>query len=74
MRLRDGRVERAEVPTSTGSPESPLSDADLFRKLAENVGDAAHAERLASTVNDLDRGTDIERLSSLLRERAPAFA
>jgi 2-methylcitrate dehydratase PrpD len=74
VRLRDGRVERAEVPTSTGSPASPLSDADVFRKLAENVGDAAHAERLAAAVNDLERAVDIERLASLLRERAPAFA
>jgi len=73
-RLRDGRVERAEVATSAGAPAAPLSDADRFRKLLENVGDADQAERLATAVNDLDRSADVERLSSLLRERAPAFA
>lgn len=73
VRMRDGRVQRAEVPTSNGAPSSPLSDADVFRKLAENVGDEERAREIAESVDALERSADVARLTTLLRERATAL-
>ena len=74
VRMRDGRVERADVPTSAGAPSSPLTDADLFRKLAENVGDEGRAREIADAVDALESSADLERLVTRLAGRAPAFA
>ena len=74
VRRRGRTDERAEVPASTGSPESPLSDAQLRAKFVENVGDPSRAREIAEMVFGLEDVDDVGKVATLLRSRRPVVA
>jgi 2-methylcitrate dehydratase PrpD len=56
-RLRDGREVRVDVEAASGTPENPLSDAELqakFRDLVEPVLGAARADAIIDRVGRLE--------------------
>jgi 2-methylcitrate dehydratase PrpD len=61
--FKDGRVREVAADTIKGSPEEPMSQAELSAKFANCLefglgAPAAAAERLAAVVQDLERSTD----------------
>jgi 2-methylcitrate dehydratase PrpD len=66
VRLKDGRVLERGSDTIKGSPQEPLTDADLLAKFHDCLGfglgaSRAEADRLASAVGALEQSADVAR-------------
>jgi 2-methylcitrate dehydratase PrpD len=64
--LRDGRTTQLTATVMKGSPQQPMTDAELFAKfhdcLESGLGATrAEAERLAQAVAGIERSTDVAR-------------
>lgn len=68
VRMRDGATFRAEISAARGSPENPLSDSDLERKLmsmAHRIGFTGNVGALIDAVWALDKLADAAVVSRL---------
>jgi 2-methylcitrate dehydratase PrpD len=72
---RDGRTLTRRVDAARGTPDDPLTDAEVhakFRAVTANVVPAARAAAIVRTVETIERAPDLRRLASLLRGRPVA--
>ncbi len=70
LTLKDGRSYTETIPHATGTPENPLTDAQLdakFRALAGEVMSRERVERALSRLWDMENMNDIRELFPLLR-------
>lgn len=70
LTLRDGRTYTERVAHATGSPDNPVTDAQLdrkFRELAGSVLPKARARRLLATLWQLERVADVGEIIKLCR-------
>ncbi|HEV2633614.1 MAG TPA: hypothetical protein VGX23_00620 [Actinocrinis sp.] len=70
MHLTDGRTVRRAVPASHGTPDDPMTDAEIHAKYTANATRAPPADQarhLAELVDGLDRAGEI---GTLLRTTA----
>lgn len=73
VRLRDGGELTLPVSAATGTPENPISDAELhekFHDLVDPVLGRPGAEQLAAAVDDLHRAKSLEALVNATVRRA----
>lgn len=63
VQLRDGRQFERLADDFKGTPESPLSDAELAAKFLGMAGDFPHARRLLEQLCDLERLEDLSTLA-----------
>ena len=66
--LRDGRKIEVTQEHNLGSPENPMSEAELRAKFDDNAAcvlDAAQRERLARAIADVERLADVSVISRL---------
>jgi 2-methylcitrate dehydratase PrpD len=69
--LSDGRVLRQREEINRGSPERPLSEADITEKFMANARTAvskARAERVKDVILSLERIDDVARLNDVLTD------
>lgn len=62
VHLRGDDTRRTRIPASSGTPDNPLSTADITRKFQSNASrvlPAAAAQTLASTIAALEEVSDI---------------
>lgn len=67
--LRDGRTLNHRIEHATGSPQNPMTDAQLeekFRTLADHVLAPAQVQRVLAALWQLDRASDLADVISLL--------
>ncbi|HIM37247.1 MAG TPA: hypothetical protein EYM38_04385 [Dehalococcoidia bacterium] len=72
LTLNDGRTYTEEVLHATGSPENPMTDAQLevkFRSLAGDVLSKARVNNLLENIWSLDEAPDIGRVMSRTKIR-----
>ena len=72
---RDGRRLSRRVDYAKGTQQNPLTSADVqekYLRLATTVTSIGHAERIAKTVERIDRLPDTAGLAGLLRTLQPA--
>jgi 2-methylcitrate dehydratase PrpD len=77
IRATDGRTFRRRVTAARGTPENPMSPAEIRAKFQALAGGAAGARRaaaLAEAVDRLERAPDLRVLAGLLRRPLPAPA
>jgi 2-methylcitrate dehydratase PrpD len=68
--LHDGRSHTERVAHATGSPDNPVTDAQLerkFRELAGSVLPKARVKRLLATLWRLEQVTDVGEIIKLCR-------
>ena len=68
IRLEDGREHSTHVPHATGSPENPMSDAQLeakYRATASETVGGKRAEALLSAIWMLDQADDVRPTTAL---------
>ena len=72
LTLKDGRTYTEKVEHATGTPENPMSDAQLEEKFRILVGDVLpreQVEALLGTLWDLENVDDVRELMALARVR-----
>lgn len=75
LRTRDGRQLTHEILNRRGSPENPISAADVeykFRNVVESCLAPADIDRVVQWSADLERLDDLQALIQLLAARRPA--
>ena len=68
IRLTDGSEHSTHVPHATGSPENPMSDAQLeakYRAIASDAVGSEHAETLLKAIRTLDQADDARPVIAL---------
>ena len=73
VQTKDGRTLRAEVMTSRGGPERPLSSAELRTKFRDNVAGLLPPEAVAQTERAAEHLDELPDVSTILRPLATAF-
>lgn len=74
VKTRDGRAFDNEILNRRGSPENPLSDADVetkFRNVAAGCLSPADLDRLVTLVAEIDTASDVRPLLQLLAAPRP---
>ncbi len=72
IRLNDGRQLEHDEPINRGSPERPLSDADVYTKFHRNARRVlvpAAADAALAAVERLEHASDLGALTKPLRQR-----
>lgn len=59
LTLRDGRISTGEVPGSKGTPEVPMTDAEVLAKFTGNCAGHARAGELADRILNLSAEADL---------------
>jgi 2-methylcitrate dehydratase PrpD len=68
--LKDGRSYKETVPYPTGSPERPMTDAQVeakFRSLAREALSKERVERLVEQLWELEKVADMRNVTTLIR-------
>lgn len=64
--LRDGSVLTGDVACSSGGPDAPVSDDQLYAKLLANTGEATATGELRDRLFALDAESDLSTITGLL--------
>ena len=72
VHAKDGRVLSRRVEAARGTPDNPLTPAEVrtkFHRLTAAIVPAARAEAIVAAVDRIDRDPNLRRLAGLLRAR-----